>query len=181
MTGPLTQDASSRDRFWMKVIAGISIVLVAAIAMLTLGPRPEGLVGTVDVSWMPHLNGATNTGTSLSLLAALVFIRLKNIPAHKASILAAFGFTTVFLVSYVVYHTFKPGPVVYEGDHRGLYLFILLSHITLAPVVVPAALVSLYRGWMDQREKHKKLVRWTWPLWLYVGITGVLVYVFLYM
>ncbi|MFT5685327.1 MAG: putative membrane protein [Myxococcota bacterium] len=181
MTTPLTPDASSRDRFWMRVIAAISVVLVGAIALLTMGPRPETLVGTVDVSWMPHLNGAMNTGTSLSLLAALVFIRRKNIPAHKASILTAFGFTMVFLVSYVVYHTFKPGPVVYEGDYRGLYLFILLSHITLAPVVVPAALVSLYRGWMDQREKHKKLVRWTWPLWFYVGVTGVLVYVFLYM
>lgn len=180
MSGPLTQNTSSRDRFWMRVIAGISVVLVAAIGLLTLGPRPEGLVGTVDVSWMPHLNGLTNTGTSLSLLAALVFIRRKNIPAHKASILSAFGFTLVFLVSYVVYHTFKPGPVAYDGDYRGLYLFILISHISLAPVVVPAALLSLYRGWMDQREKHKKLVRWTWPLWFYVGVTGVMVYGFLY-
>ena len=74
MSSQLTQDASSRDRFWMRVIAGISVVLVAAIAALTMGPRPEGLVGTVDVSWMPHLNGATNTGTALSLLVALLFI-----------------------------------------------------------------------------------------------------------
>ena len=181
MSGPLTPDTSSRDRFWMRVITGISVVLVGAIAMLTMGPRPEALVGTVDVSWMPHLNGALNTGTTLSLLAALVFIRGKNIPAHRASVLTAFGFTSVFLVSYVVYHTFKVEPVRYEGEWRRLYLFILLSHIGLAPVVVPAALVSLYRGWMDQREKHKKVVRYTWPLWFYVGVTGVLVYIFLYL
>lgn len=181
MTGQMTDLEIQRDRFWIKVITVISIVLVGAVAMLTLGPRPEALVGTVDVSWMPHLNGATNTGTTLSLLAALLFIRSKNIAAHKASMLTAFGFTTLFLLSYVVYHTFKPGPVVYEGAYRGLYLFILLSHIALAPVVVPAALLSLYRGWMDQRDKHRRLVRWTWPLWFYVAVTGVLVYLFLYL
>jgi putative membrane protein len=181
MTGPLTPAASSRDRFWMRVIAGISVVLVGAVALLTMGPRPASLVGTLDVSWMPHLNGAANTGTTLCLLVAMAFIRRKNIPAHRASMLTAFGFTAVFLVSYVVYHTFKPGPVRYEGAYRGLYLFILLSHITLAPVVVPAALVSLYRGFMDQRDKHRRLVRWTWPLWLYVSVTGVLVYLLLYL
>ena len=181
MDSPLTQDASSRDRFWMTVIAGISVALVGAIALLTMGPRPEALVGTIDVSWMPHLNGALNTGTTIALLTALLFIRRKNIPAHKASVLTAFGFTSLFLVSYVVYHTFKPGPVPYEGAFRGLYLFILLSHITLAPVVVPTALISLYRGWMDQRDKHRKIVRFTWPLWFYVSVTGVLVYAFLYM
>ena len=181
MTGQLTETDIERDRLWIRVIAGISVALVGAVALLTLGPRPEALVGTVDVSWMPHLNGATNTGTTLSLLAALFFIRSKNIAAHKTSMLTAFGFTTLFLLSYVVYHTFKPGPVPYEGSYRGLYLFILLSHIALAPVVVPAALLSLYRGWVDQREKHRRLVRWTWPLWFYVSVTGVLVYMFLYL
>lgn len=181
MASEQTLDVASRDRFWMKVIAGISVALIGAVALLTSGVKPEGLVGMVDVSWMPHLNGATNTGTTLSLIAALVFIKRKNIAAHKAAILTAFGFTALFLVSYVIYHTFKPGAVRYEGDFRGLYLFILFSHITLAPVVVPAALVSLYRGWMDQRDKHRRLVRYTWPLWLYVSVTGVLVYVFLYL
>ena len=126
-------------------------------------------------------NIASWVDASNFLLAAMFFIRSKNIAAHKASVLTAFGFTTLFLLSYVVYHTFKPGPVAYEGSYRGLYLFILLSHIALAPVVVPAALLSLYRGWMDQRDKHRRLVRWTWPLWFYVAVTGVLVYIFLYL
>ncbi len=181
MATQLTDAASSHDQRWMRIIGAISIVLVGAIALLTLGPRPQGLVGTIDVSWMPHLNGALNTGTTLSLIAALLFIKRQNIPAHKASMLTAFGFTTLFLVSYVIYHTFKSDPVRYDGPMRGLYLFILLSHISLAPVVVPAALVSLHRGWMDQREKHRRIVRFSYPLWLYVAVTGVAVYGFLYL
>lgn len=181
MSAPLTDTASSDNTTWNRVIGVVSLVLMVAIIVLIEGPRPAGVAGSVDVSWMPHLNGAMNTGTTLSLVAALIFIRARNIAAHKASMLAAFGFTTVFLISYVIYHWFKPGPVSYTGPLRPLYLVILISHIGLAPVVVPAALLSLHRGLTDQRASHRKIVRYAYPLWLYVAVTGVLVYAALYL
>lgn len=165
----------------MRAIAVISFVLVAAVAFLALGPRPEGLTGSVDVGVLPHINGWLNTGTTLSLVAALVFIKRKNIELHKKAMLSAFGCTALFLVSYVLYHFIKPAPVHYEGAHRGLYLFVLITHILLAPVVVPVALTALFQGWTDQRAKHKKLVRFGYPLWLYVAATGVIVYWMLYL
>lgn len=180
MSAPLTPDASSHNTKANLAIGVVSAVLMAAIVFLIEGPRIPGAAGRLDVSWMPHLNGTMNTGTSLSLIAALVFIRARNIAAHRAAMLSAFGFTAVFLVSYVIYHTFKVGPVNYTGPLRPLYLFILISHISLAPVVVPAALLALHRGLTDQRASHRKIVRYAYPLWLYVAVTGVLVYLALY-
>lgn len=176
-----TAAAAPDNRRWNIIIGGLSAFIILAVLFLIEGPRPEGMRGAVDVSWMPHLNGLANTGTTLSLIIALLFIRRRNIPAHRNAMLSAFGFTTVFLLSYIVYHAFKAGPVSYDGPLRGLYLFILISHISLAPVVVPVALLSLHRGLTDQRARHKKLVRWGFPLWLYVSVSGVLVYVALYL
>lgn len=181
MASPLTDSASTDNRRWNLIIAGLSAFIVLAVLLLIEGPRPEGMRGSIDVSWMPHLNGLMNTGTTLSLLAALFFIRQQNIPAHRNAMLTAFGFTTVFLVSYIVYHAFKVAPASYDGPLRGAYLFILISHIVLAPVVVPVALLALHRGLTDQRARHKKIVRLGYPLWLYVSVSGVLVYIALYL
>lgn len=168
------------NRRWNWIIGVTSAVLIAAVLFLIEGPRPEGIRGAVDVTWMPHLNGTLNTGTSAALILALVFIKQKNIAAHRAAMLSAFGFTTLFLLSYVTYHWFKVGPVPYTGPLKPVYLFILISHIVLAPVVVPAALFALHRAWTGQIAQHKKIVRFAYPLWLYVAISGVLVYVGLY-
>ena len=176
-----TATTAPDNRRWNLIIGGLSAFIILAVLFLIEGPRPSGMRGAVDVSWMPHLNGLTNTGTTLSLVAALVFIRRRNIPAHRNAMLTAFGFTTVFLLSYIVYHAFKVAPVSYDGPLRGLYLFILISHICLAPVVVPVALLSLHSGLTDQRTLHKRLVRWGFPLWMYVSVSGVLVYVALYL
>jgi uncharacterized membrane protein YozB (DUF420 family) len=95
--------------------------------------------------------------------------------------LAAFASSSAFLVTYVIYHTFKAGPAEYVGSFRGIYLFILISHIILAVTVVPLALVTLYRGWTMQVAKHKKIARISFPVWLYVSITGIVVYAMLYL
>ena len=95
--------------------------------------------------------------------------------------LTAFGTSVLFLVTYVVYHWFKSGPAHYSGEWQALYFFILLTHIILAVIILPLAMVTLYRGWTMNVGKHRQIAKITLPIWLYVSVTGVLVYVMLYL
>ena len=169
------------ERFWLRIIGIVSIVLSAAIAFLILGPRPDGLEGTLDVSWLPHVNATLNSVTTALLLLALTQIKRGEIAAHKRSMLAAFGTSTLFLVTYVVYHWFKAGPKAYMGDFVTLYRIILVSHIILAALILPFILLTLYRGWHMQVEKHRSLAKIAFPVWIYVSITGVVIYAMLYL
>ena len=164
----------------MRIINIVSIVITMAVAFLILGPRPDGMEGMLDVSVLPHVNALLNSICTILLLAALWFIKRREIEKHKKSMLAAFGFSALFLVSYVIYHWFKAGPKLYIGDYSSIYYFILLTHIALAMVIIPLALITLYRGWNMQLGKHKKIARITYPIWLYVSATGVLIYLMLY-
>ena len=169
-----------RDGFWVRLIYIVSAVLAAAVAFLILGPRPEGMEGALDVSALPTVNATLNGITGVLLVAAVVMVKGGRLEAHRTLMLAAFATSAAFLVSYVIYHWFKAGPKQYVGDFRGVYLTILLSHIVLAAVALPLQLLTLYRGWRDQRAKHRKLAKITFPLWLYVSVTGVVVYLMLY-
>jgi len=176
----MSTEAAARDSFWTKISIIVGVVICAAVAFLILGPRPEGMAGSLDVSSLPLVNASLNGLTTVLLVLAFVLIKQRKIEAHKTVMLTAFGTSTAFLMTYVVYHWFKAGPKLYVGDFREVYLVILLSHIVLAAVIIPMALVTLYRGWSDQRAKHKKLARITLPLWLYVSVTGVVIYWMLY-
>lgn len=157
-------------------IAILSLVLVAIITVLFFLPAYDGEIG-FDVTILPLLNAIFNCFTFISLIVALVAILKKNVRLHRAFIGAAFTTTTLFLVSYVTYHylteSTKYGG---EGALRSIYLFILLTHILLAIVVVPLALLSAVRGLQMKLDKHRKIARWTMPIWLYVSLTGVIVY-----
>ena len=177
---PPTEDQNARDAFWIRICVIVGVVVCGAVAFLILGPRPEGMAGSMDVSGLPLVNASLNGLTTALLITGLVLIKMKRIPLHKNVMLASFGTSTAFLVTYVIYHWFKVGPKEYVGDHRSLYLAVLLSHIVLATVIIPMALVTLYRGWTDQRPKHRRLARITLPLWLYVSVTGVVIYLMLY-
>jgi putative membrane protein len=123
------------------------------------------------------LNAIFNSFTFVFLLAALYFIKQKNITLHKRFIFAAFTSTTFFLLSYVTYHYLTESTSYGgEGPLKYIYFFILITHILLAIVIVPLALITVTRGLNMQVEKHRKIARWTMPLWLYVSLTGVLVY-----
>lgn len=172
--------AARTDPFWMRVIAIVSTVVVLAVAFLILGPRPAGTHGRLDVTALPHVNAALNAASAILLVVAYALIRRGRIERHRDVMLLAFGTSSLFLVSYVVYHWFKLGPRPYEGDWRGLYFAILASHIVLAAAIVPLALVTLYRGWTMQVPRHRKIARLTLPLWLYVSVTGVWIYLLLY-
>ena len=169
------------DSFWLRIIYIVSTAISLAVAFLILGPRPEGLAGSLDVSGLPLLNASLNCITTLLLILGLVLIKQKNIDAHKKIMLTAFGTSSLFLISYVIYHWFKAGPKLYLGEWTIFYYTILVSHIMLAIIVIPLALIALYRGWNNQISKHRKIVKFAYPVWLYVSITGVIIYVMLYL
>ncbi len=169
------------DSFWLRIIYIVSTVILLAITFLILGPRPEGLAGSLDVSGLPLVNATLNSITTLLLILALVFIKQKKIDAHKKVMLTAFGTSALFLISYVIYHWFKAGPKLYMGEWTTFYYTILLSHIVLAIIVMPLALIALYRGWNNQISKHRKIVKFAYPVWLYVSVTGVMIYGMLYL
>ncbi|HEV2435452.1 MAG TPA: DUF420 domain-containing protein [Verrucomicrobiae bacterium] len=136
---------------------------------------------------LPAVNASLNGLSAVFLTAGFVFIRRKNKLAHRNCMVAAFVTSIVFLACYLTYHGYL-AVVLHEGPTRFLqprwfrpiYLTILISHSILAAVIVPLILVTLYRAKTERFELHKKIARWTWPLWMYVSVTGVLVYLLLY-
>ena len=168
------------DKFWLRIIYILSTVISLAVAFLILGPRPEGMEGMIDVSRLPLVNSVLNTITTVLLICAFIAVKNKNIDLHKKLNLAAFGTSAMFLVTYVIYHWFKAGPKSYEGEFTTIYFIILISHIVLAAIILPMALITLYRGWQNQIQQHRKIAKITFPLWLYVSVTGVIIYLMLY-
>jgi putative membrane protein len=172
--------STARDGFWLRIIYVVSAVLSLAVAFLFWGPRPAGTEGALDVSALPAVNASLNGLTTLLLITAVLLVQSGRVEAHRKVMLMAFASSAAFLTSYVIYHWFKAGPKPYVGEHRGIYLSILLTHIVLAAAVLPLQLVTLYRGWADHRAKHRRLARITFPIWLYVSVTGVAIYAMLY-
>jgi putative membrane protein len=168
------------DRFWRLIIMGVSAAVCGLVALLMLGPRPQGIAGTVDVSMLPAVNAALNAAAGVMLLVGFACIRMGHLVAHRRAMLTAFACSTVFLVTYVIYHTFQAGPKLYAGEFVLLYRAVLVSHIVLATVILPLALWVLYLGLQDQRMRHRRLAKIVLPLWLYVSATGVVIYAMLY-
>ncbi|HUC92735.1 MAG TPA: DUF420 domain-containing protein [Paenibacillus sp.] len=168
--------ATIRQRNWIPLIFVFTIVLVGIIAALFFLPGYKGEVG-FDVTILPMLNAIYNCFTFSFLLIALYAVKRKNIKMHRTFIWAAFGSTFLFLITYVIYQ-FLTEPTMYGGSEamRNVYLIILLSHITLAIVNVPLALISLTYGLGNRIAKHRKIAKVTMPIWLYVSSTGVIVY-----
>ena len=155
----------------------LSIAINALVVLLFFMPKAEGL-DHIDWMLLPMLNAIFNSFTFVFLLAALYFIKKRNVTMHRRFIFAAFASTTLFLISYVTYHAVTEStPYGGEGVLRYIYFFILITHIVLAAVIVPLALFTTVRGLTGQNERHRKIARWTMPLWLYVSLTGVLVYI----
>ena len=170
----------NQDSFWLRIIYIVSIIISATVAFLILGPRPVGIEGALDVSKLPLVNASLNGMTTILLVIGYILIRKKKRQQHKNIMLTAFGTSAAFLVSYVIYHWFKSGPKQYTGAFPEIYFFILITHIILAAIIIPLALITLYRGWSDQLKKHRKIAKITLPLWLYVSVTGVVIYLMLY-
>lgn len=135
----------------------------------------------MTISDLPALNATLNGIAGCLLAAGYVFIRRKRIAAHRACMIAAFVASALFLISYVVYHAHVGSrPFPGHGAVRVIYFAILITHVVLAATIVPLALVTLRRGLRLDVARHRRIARWTWPLWMYVSVTGVVIYLMLY-
>lgn len=182
------------DKTVFKIVLAISILICIVVIILNqkLIPVPDTFPSFIYK--LPMVNALLNGSCSLLLIASLWAIKNKNIQLHKKLNLTAFLFSSLFLLSYVTAHYFIPDTIYGDVNHnhildadeltsvssiRPIYLGILLSHIFLAVIVLPLILLSFYYGLKDDRVKHKKLTRFSYPIWLYVTITGVVVYAFI--
>ena len=129
------------------------------------------------VTFLPKLHAMLNSLTAIALVLGFTFIRKGNIRYHRFAMVTAIVLSAFFLISYVTYHYQAP-PTRFggEGTIRGIYYFVLLTHIVLAAVIVPLVLLSVYFAISNQFDRHRRIARWTLPIWLYVAITGVVVY-----
>lgn len=164
------------EKKYNRWIIAIGVILAAAVAVIYVTPKID-MQGT----WLdnlPMINATINGTVSLLLILGLVFIKQKNIKAHRLAMTAGIVLSAIFLVSYVLYHTTHPSTSYGgEGPMRYIYFFILITHILLAVVIAPLVLITFSKALAERFDKHRKIARITYPLWLYVSITGVLVYI----
>jgi putative membrane protein len=157
-----------------RVILAVSVAVPAVVAVLFYTPALEW---RADVSFLPKLNALINSTVSILLLTGYGLIRQRRMAAHRACMMAAFALSAVFLVSYVVYHSASEHTAFGgEGLVRTVYFALLISHILLAAIILPLVLFTFTRAMTGRVEQHRRLARWTFPLWLYVSVTGVIVY-----
>jgi uncharacterized membrane protein YozB (DUF420 family) len=135
----------------------------------------------MNVHDLPAVNATLNGLSALLLGTGFVFIKRKNMPAHRACMIAAFSTSVLFLICYLTYHALG-GFTKFQNPawFRPWYLILLATHTVLAAAIVPLILMTLSRALKQRFELHKKIARWTWPLWMYVSVTGVAVYLILY-
>lgn len=179
-------DKSIKVVIWITTVV---ICLAVTVLQMHIFPVPDTIPSFIFT--LPLVNAILNGTCSVLLIFSLLAIKRRNIPLHRKLNLTAFLLSSLFLVLYVTAHYFIPDTKYGDVDHNGIidaaesiavahikpvYLIILLSHIFLAVIVLPLVLLSFYYGLTDQREKHKKLTRFSYPVWLYVTITGVVVY-----
>ena len=164
------------DRRGALAIAGVSVIAISLVMWLTT--RPPAALG-VNLSFMPAINAGFNLLSALLLTLGWRAIRAGDKKRHQRLMSAAFVSSTLFFVGYLAYH-YAHGDVRYEGSWRAGYLVILVSHIVLSVALVPMALTTLYLAASGRFSTHKKIARWTLPIWLYVSVTGVLVFLLLH-
>ncbi|CAN5153376.1 DUF420 domain-containing protein [soil metagenome] len=167
------------ESIYKNIIIGISLLVPALVVVLFYVSPPDIDLG-FDLNFFPKFHAVLNGTATVLLLSGLYFIKNKKITMHKTMMWSAFAVSTVFLLSYVTYHALSV-PTQYKGDGplKFIYYFILATHIVLAAGVLPFILFTFYRALTGDFVKHRKVAKLTLPVWLYVTITGVLVYLLL--
>jgi putative membrane protein len=168
------------DRIALSIIGVLSFAIVAVVAALLLGHEP-GRPWSAEVAALPALNASLNATSAALLTAGWVAIRHRRIAVHRACMLGACVVSVLFLVSYVTYHYLAGSrPFAGQGTIRWVYFPILISHIILAAAMVPFVLTTVYRALSGNFVRHVRIARLTLPVWLYVSVTGVIVYLLLH-
>lgn len=179
-----------KNKAYLRLIYGASIAVPLLVGVLLFSPFKISSEA-IWIKQLPLLNAALNSTTAILLICALIAIKLKKVSLHRNLMLTSLLLGALFLISYIIYHSSSDSTIYGDLNHngmldldekeevgqwRGVYLFTLLSHIGFSIVVVPFVLLAFYFALTDQIPRHKKLVKYTYPIWLYVSITGVLVY-----
>ncbi|MFT4969758.1 MAG: putative membrane protein [Chitinophagales bacterium] len=159
-----------------QIILALSVVVALLVGVLNWGIDKRMVTG-LDLSFFPKFHAFLNSIVALLLVLGLVFIKKGKQELHKKTMFTSFVVSAVFLMSYVLYHTLAD-PTAYGGGGalKGIYYFILITHIVLAAVMMPFILMTFYYAWSGKLEKHKSLAKKVWPFWFYVAITGVVIY-----
>ena len=168
------------DRIAIPIIIALSIIVPIVVVILMYMPVRFNLFDT-ESGTLPFFHALLNGSTAVVLILGYLFMSVKAYKWHRNTMILAFLLSSVFLVSYVISKiSNEPVPYGGEGALRYVYFFILITHIILSAIIIPLVLFTMYRGLSGQYEKHSKIARWTFPIWLYIAITGVLVYVFMW-
>ena len=169
-----------KDSVFIPIIISLSIIIPIAVAALMMFSNYLHINTENDFSYLPLFHAILNGTTDILLFCGFVLIKNKKSKLHKYCMISAFVLSSVFLLSYVFSKlVLDLENTKYLGEYIFTYRFILISHILLSVPVLPLALFSMYRGMTGEIEKHKSIVKYTFPIWMYVAITGVLVYVFM--
>jgi putative membrane protein len=173
------ETTAPKDKVMVPVIIGLSIIVpIVVVILMNLDTRID-LLG-FKMGTFPFFHAIINASTAILLAVGYSLIKRKNKLMHKRVMMTAFALSVVFLVSYVISKiSHDPVPYGGEGFLKYLYFFILITHIFLSGIIIPLVLFTMYRGLTGEYQKHKKIARWTFPIWMYVSITGVLVYIFM--
>ena len=161
----------------MNTLAIVLSILVPLAVAILMNPRMPKMTLPFDPYILPPFYATINAVTAVVLILAVYFIKQRKIDLHQRMIYIAMSLSATFLICYVLYHS-STQPTSYggEGTIRYIYYFLLISHIILSAVVVPFVLFTFIRGFTRQDARHKKIAKWTFPLWLYVAVTGVICY-----
>lgn len=163
-----------------RIVIALSAFVFVAVGVVLYGiPRTPEAAGTPAA--LATVNAVLNGSAAAFLMTGYYFIRRKNVRAHRACMLSAFAFSCLFLVTYLLHHA-RVGSIPFRGTGaiKAIYLAILVPHVLLAAPVVPLALFTIWRGWTGRVPAHKKIARYTLPIWLYVSLSGVVIYWMLY-
>jgi putative membrane protein len=176
----MTTAVAPRSSTTPAIAAILAVSVVASLFLFWLIYVHPASATSTQYSFLPALNALLNGLSAIALLIGFTFIRSRNIRAHRASMMTAFAFSTLFLVSYIAHHALH-GDVRYpvHAAFRGVYLPLLASHIILAVFALPMILVTFFFSLSGRIPQHRRIARWTFPIWLYVSVTGVITYVML--